>query len=118
MAQRQLSPKQLLKQRRKRRDMRKNLKRRMRNRAVRTRMKNVIKAFKKMLEEFRSAVQSGKTSQELEDMRAKLDAQLKLLYKVIDMAASKGVIHKNEAARRKSRLAQQYSKILKQYQVA
>ena len=112
-----LSPKQQQRRRKKLREMRKNLKRRLRNRAVRTRVKNVSKEFKAMLEELREAVRVGKSEEEIQQLRAKLDEQLKLAYKVIDMAYSKGVFHRNEAARRKSRLASKYAKLLKELQL-
>jgi small subunit ribosomal protein S20 len=66
---------------------RQNETRRLRNKAVRselsTRTKHAL-----------SAAESGENSEET----------LKLAIKRIDKAAAKGVIHKNQAARRKSRL--------------
>ena len=43
--------------------------------------------------------------------RAKAAEQLKLVYKRLDKVAAKGTIHKNAAARKKSRLARKLSKV-------
>lgn len=64
--------------------------RREKNRAYKTRMKNAIK---KVL----AAVQTKESSEKIEEL-------LNQAIAAIDKAASKGVIHKNQAARRKSRL--------------
>ena len=66
---------------------RQNEKRRVRNKAVRSELKTREKAVL-------AAVDAGEPSEEL----------VRLAQKRLDSAASKGVIHKNEAARRKSRL--------------
>jgi small subunit ribosomal protein S20 len=72
-----------------------NEKARVRNKAVRselkTRTKNVLTA----------AEQNGEN----------LEEATRLAIKKIDKAASKGVIHKNQAARRKSRLLKQIARI-------
>ncbi len=68
---------------------RQNEKRRLRNRAVRSEVRTRIKA----------AVEAAGTDQQDEAYRAAV--------KRIDKAASKGVMHKNAAARAKSRLAAQ-----------
>jgi small subunit ribosomal protein S20 len=65
-----------------------NEKRRQRNRAVKSELRTRVK----------SALASAGTEQQG-------DEALRLALKKIDKAASKGVIHKNAAARRKSRLA-------------
>jgi small subunit ribosomal protein S20 len=74
---------------------RQNEKRRVRNKAVRselrTRTKNAV-----------SAAEAG---------GEELVAATRLAIKKLDKAASKGVIHKNQAARRKSRLMAQIAKI-------
>ena len=67
---------------------RQNETRRARNKAVRSELKTREKAVF-------AAVDAGEPTDEL----------LRLAQKRIDVAASKGVIHKNEAARRKSRLS-------------
>jgi len=66
------------------------LRKRRVNRSYKTRMK---KAIKKVI----LAAKSGESDEELSEMVREAQA-------LIDKAASKGVIHKNQAARRKSRL--------------
>ena len=67
---------------------RQNETRRVRNKAVRSELKTREKAVF-------AAVDAGEPTDEV----------LRLAQKRLDSAASRGVIHKNEAARRKSRLA-------------
>jgi len=69
-------------------------KRRMRNKAVISKIKTLIKKVKKLIVE-------GKEYQET----------LKTAIKEIDKAASKGIIHKNNAARKKSRLMKTIQKL-------
>lgn len=66
--------------------------RRLRNRARRTRMKHAIKSLEEAL-----------ASRNVEEARSRLQEAIS----VIDRTASKGVIHKNHASRRISRLTQQ-----------
>jgi len=68
-------------------------KERLRNRGIRSQMRNAIK--------------------ELQEINAKEDALKKYpeVVSILDRAASYGVIHKKNAARRKSRLALQINKI-------
>ena len=63
-----------------------NAKRAERNKAVRSELKTRVK----------TAINAADTEQ--------ADEALRLAVKRLDMAAAKGVIHKNQAARRKSRL--------------
>jgi small subunit ribosomal protein S20 len=70
--------------------------RRLRNKAVKSATKTHIKKFLKFLAE-------GKV-EEAKDF-------LSEVYKRIDTAASKGVFHKNKAARLKSRLAQRLNRV-------
>ena len=70
---------------------RQNEKRRIRNRAVRSEVNTRIKA----------AIDAVEPDDET------ADESLRLAVKRIDKAATKGVIHKNTAARRKSRLIRQ-----------
>ena len=63
-----------------------NAKRAERNKAVRSELKTRVK----------TAVNAADTEQ--------ADEALRMAVKRLDMAAAKGVIHKNQAARRKSRL--------------
>lgn len=69
-----------------------NEKRRLRNKAVKSELKTLVRAF-------REAAASG-------DAEA-AEKALRVASKKLDKAASKGVIHKNQAANRKSALAKQ-----------
>lgn len=69
--------------------MRQNAERRLRNRSVMSRMRTAIKSFRKLVEE-----------KKLDEARASLPK----VYAVIDRTARHGVIHRNTAARYKSRL--------------
>jgi small subunit ribosomal protein S20 len=76
--------------------IRSNEKKRVRNRIIRSRA--------------RSAVSNAK-----EEMQTKGDeAALRLAIRELDKAASKGIIHKNNAARRKSRLFRELNSLKKQ----
>jgi small subunit ribosomal protein S20 len=70
--------------------IRQNLKRRGQNRWRKRQVKEAERAFDE-------ALRAGDTDKAAE--------QLKLVYKRLDQVAAKGTIHKNAAARRKSRLA-------------
>jgi small subunit ribosomal protein S20 len=74
---------------------RQNEKRRLRNKSVRSEMRSRTKAAT-------AAAEAGA------DDSAE---SLRMAMKRIDKAAQKGVIHKNQAARRKSRLAKQIAKL-------
>jgi len=74
-----------------------SLKRRQRNRRVKSHIKNAVKAFYASLQE-----------KDLQKARETLAAA----GRVIDKAASKGVIHKKKAARKKSRLAKQLNRLV------
>ena len=74
---------------------RQNEKRRLRNKAVRSEVKTRVK----------SAVSAAEAGAE-----NTTDA-VRLALKKIDKAATKGVIHKNQAARRKSRLMKRLARI-------
>ncbi|MGH3658075.1 MAG: 30S ribosomal protein S20 [Micromonosporaceae bacterium] len=73
-----------------------NEKARMRNKSVKSSVKTAIRKF-------REAAEAGEKDKAVELLR---DASKKL-----DKAASKGVIHKNQAANRKSAIAQQLATI-------
>lgn len=75
--------------------IRQNAKRRGRNRWRKEQVKQAVRVFDE-------ALHSGDT--------AKAAEQLKVVYKQLDRVASKGTIHKNTAARRKSRLARKLDK--------
>lgn len=72
-----------------------NEKARVRNKAVRSELKTRTKTV------ISAAAQNGEN----------LEEATRLAIKKIDKAASKGVIHKNQAARRKSRLLKQVARI-------
>jgi len=70
--------------------IRQNVKRRARNRWRKTQIKEAIRTFDESL-------RAGNVDEAKE--------QLKAVYQRLDKVAAKGTIHKNTAARRKSRLA-------------
>jgi small subunit ribosomal protein S20 len=73
-----------------------NEKRRQRNKSVKSSVKTAIRKF-------REAAEAGETEKAVELQRAAARA--------LDKAAGKGVIHKNQAANRKSSLAKRVAKI-------
>ena len=79
------------------------LKRIKTNEKARLRNKSVKSSLKTAVRNFRTAADSG-------DKDAAL-TQLKAASRALDKAASKGVIHKNQAANRKSALAARANKI-------
>ena len=74
--------------------IRTNEKARQRNVAVRSALKTTVRRF-------RTAAESGDA--------AAATAALEVASKALDKAASKGVIHKNQASNRKSGMAKQYA---------
>ncbi|MBB6334974.1 30S ribosomal protein S20 [Schaalia hyovaginalis] len=76
--------------------IRTNEKRRLRNQSVKSELKTLVRKT-------REAVDAG-------DKEAAL-AALRLASRKLDKAVSKGVIHKNQAANRKSKLARRVSKL-------
>ncbi|HEY8526889.1 MAG TPA: 30S ribosomal protein S20 [Acidimicrobiales bacterium] len=74
---------------------RQNEARRVRNKAVRSELKTRV----------RKAVAAAETGADDADERARM------AIKRLDMAAAKGIIHKNQAARRKSRLMKRLNKV-------
>jgi small subunit ribosomal protein S20 len=77
---------------------RQNEKARLRNKAVKSSLKTSVRKF-------REAAQSG----DMDETGVALRAACRQL----DKAASKGVIHKNQAANRKSAIARQYAQLTK-----
>ncbi len=67
--------------------------------AERNRVKN--RSWRTSIRSARTEVSASTTSKNKEDSQTALNKA----YKVIDMAVSKGILHKNAAARRKSSLA-------------
>ena len=74
---------------------RQNIKRRARNRMVRSSARTYVRSA-------REAIEDGETQESTEAVRQAISA--------LDRAVSKGVIHRNNAARRKSRLVQRLNK--------
>ena len=64
--------------------------RRLRNRRIKAELKKTIKAYSQLV-----------SAKKMEEARA----ELKKVFSKLDKAAKKGIIHKNTAARRKSRLS-------------
>lgn len=82
-----------------------NKKRYLRNKSYRTRLKNTVKKV-------RFAINSTNVNVE------ELNQELKKAQKIINKIKSKGVIHKNKAARLVSRLAKAANKKLKEASVS
>ena len=76
---------------------RQNIKREMLNRRVKSMLKTSIRRFEESL-------QNG----DHEDAKAKLHAAVRQ----IDKAAAKGILHRNNAARKKSRLSRLYGRTI------
>ncbi len=76
--------------------IRTNEKRRLRNQSVKSELKTLVRKT-------REAVEAG-------DKEAAIEC-LKAASRKLDKAVSKGVIHKNQAAKRKSKLARRVSKL-------
>jgi small subunit ribosomal protein S20 len=79
------------------------IKRNKQNEAAHERNKSVKSALKTSIRRFREAADAGETEQ------AKELAQT--AGRKLDKAASKGVIHKNQAANKKSRMTNRFNKI-------
>lgn len=79
------------------------LKRIRTNEAARRRNQSVKSALRTSIRKFREAAAAGEKDQALELMRA--------ASRSLDKAASKGVIHANQAANKKSALAVAYQKL-------
>jgi small subunit ribosomal protein S20 len=75
---------------------RQSLKRYARNKAIRTRVRHVLR-------ELRETIAKGE--------RAAAEEQLRLAMKTFTKAVSKGVLHRNNASRRISRLSQQVARL-------
>jgi small subunit ribosomal protein S20 len=79
------------------------IKRNKQNEKARQRNKAVKSSLKTAVRNLREAADSGDTG--------KADEALRAAYTKLDKAASKGVIHKNQAANRKSALAKRVATI-------
>lgn len=76
--------------------MRQNERRRLRNKAIRSRTRTFIRRF-------REALASGD--------RAAAEQAYRIAARELDKAVSKGVLHKNNAAHRKSKMARALAKL-------
>jgi len=81
------------------------IKRNKQNEKARQRNKAVKSSLKTSVRQFREAADAGKTDEVAQAMRT---AYIKL-----DKAVSKGVIHKNQAANRKSAIAKRAAQLTK-----
>ncbi len=79
------------------------IKRNKQNEKARQRNKAVKSSLKTSVRQFREAAEAGKAEEATQAMRA--------AYVKLDKAASKGVIHKNQAANRKSAIARRAAKL-------
>lgn len=76
--------------------LRQNIKRNLRNRSYKSAMKTQVKNFLSVMKE--GNVQAA-------------EEELRLAIKKLDKAAAKGILHKNTASRKKSRLTKRLNKI-------
>ncbi|MCS7243785.1 MAG: 30S ribosomal protein S20 [Candidatus Calescibacterium sp.] len=96
-----------LSKKQKRKLKKRKLLRKVSNRTERN--KQITKKIKVLIKNFKKAV-LGLKSNFSEENKVKAEEMLKQIYKEVDKAASKGVFHKNEAARKKSRITTFYNK--------
>jgi small subunit ribosomal protein S20 len=81
------------------------IKRNKQNEKARLRNKAVKSSLKTSVRRFREAAQGGDVDE--------TGVALRAACRQLDKAASKGVIHKNQAANRKSAIAKQYAQLTK-----
>ena len=81
-----------------------------RNRMINRRYTSTIKTLSKL---FFAKVKSAETGAEGEKEKSKLETKklVNKVYSIIDKAVKKGVVHKNTAARRKSRIGKIFIKM-------
>jgi len=91
------------------RQLKKSEKRRERNLYHLTKMKNSIRIFRKRLNDIMQ-----KHIDISDQLKAELESELRKVVSIISHVASKGVIHKNEANRKISRLNRLFNKVIKQ----
>ena len=84
-------------------------KKRIYNKSIKTRIKSAVKAANQIIKQFQNPVE-GEAKIEPE----KIKESLSKTYSIIDKALKAGVIHRNKAARLKSRIASAAGKIVKQ----
>jgi small subunit ribosomal protein S20 len=85
--------------------LRKVLKKTLRNKSILKKVKVLYKNTKKLILEY--------SNNKNDELKNKIKEKLNELYKELDKAASKGVIHKNESARKKSRITLLFNKLNK-----
>jgi small subunit ribosomal protein S20 len=83
-------------------------KKRIYNKSIKTRIKSAVKAANQIIKQFQNPVE-GEAKVEPE----KIKESLSKTYSIIDKALKAGVIHRNKAARLKSRIASAAGKIVK-----
>lgn len=76
-----------------------------RNRLINRRYISTIKTLSKL---FTLTLKKSENTQELNVIKIQLEKITKNLYSIIDKAVKKGVLHKNTAARKKSRIGKLY----------
>lgn len=79
------------------------------------RNKQITKKVKVLLKNVRKSIINLKSNFS-EQQKLNVEEMLRQAYKEIDKAVSKGVFHKNEAARKKSRITQFYNKTISSIQ--
>ncbi len=82
------------------------IKRNKQNEAARIRNKSVKSSLRTAVRQFREAAEAGD--------QEKITATMRSALTKLDKAASKGVIHKNQAANRKSAIAKKAAELQKQ----
>jgi small subunit ribosomal protein S20 len=85
------------------RKLKKSIKRRERNLYHLTKMKNAIRLFKKKLAEHNEIT---------EQVKNQLEQELRKVISIISHVASKGIIHRNEASRKISRITKFFNQVL------
>jgi small subunit ribosomal protein S20 len=76
-----------------------------RNRLINRRYTSTIKTLSKLFtSKIKSLLTSNTTSEEVPTLKVETKKLVKNLYSMIDKAVKKGVIHKNTAARKKSKI--------------
>jgi small subunit ribosomal protein S20 len=80
-----------------------------RNRIINKRYVSTIRTLSKL---FKIKVETDKTEiNEKENFKSNLLNIVKNLYSIIDKATKKGILHKNTAARKKSKIGKSYIKV-------
>ncbi len=90
------------------RQLKKAEKRRERNLYHLMKMKNSVRIFRKRLNEIMQ-----KHINISDQLKSELESELRKVVSIISHVASKGVIHKNEASRKISRLNRLFNKVMK-----